>query len=347
MADGRGGAGEASAGRLALGLDVGGTKIGFVLLGETGEVVGEHRIPTEPDRGAARALDAAAAAAREAFGAAMERVGTVGVAVAGQVAPGGVLAGAPNLAGWAGAPLAAEAERAFARPAAVLNDVRAATWAEWRFGAGRGADDLVVVFVGTGVGGGAVCDGRMLEGADGILGEFGHATLVAGGRACHCRNRGCLEAYCGGWAIGERAREAALVDPAAGAALLRLTGGAVDDITAATVSAARAEGDVLAREIVRETGEMLGYGLVSLVNGLNPRRVILGGGVLDGLPELLDLASDVVRAHALPAALQGLEIRRAALGDAAPAIGAAEAGRALRSPSAADRPAPGTQAVDA
>ncbi|MBV9775107.1 MAG: ROK family protein, partial [Gemmatimonadetes bacterium] len=137
--------------RLTLGLDVGGTKTALLLLDAAGSVVGMHRIPTEPECGAAHAMDAAAAEARREFGVEMDRVDAVGVAVAGQVGSGGVLVGAPNL-GWDGADLRGEAERAFGLPAAILNDVRAAAWAEWRYGAGRGVDDLVVVFVGTGVG---------------------------------------------------------------------------------------------------------------------------------------------------------------------------------------------------
>ena len=164
--------------------------------------------------------------------------------------------------------------------------------------------------------------GNLLEGADGIGGEFGHLTVVVGGRQCTCGNRGCLEAYCGGWAIAERAREAALADRAAGAALLRLSL-TPDHITGVTVAAAVHAGDPLARRIMDETAEVLGYGVVGLVNALNPRRVIMGGGVLDGFPELLDRAAVIVRERALPAA-RAVEFARAGLADDAPALGAAD-----------------------
>ena len=216
-------------GRIALGVDVGGTKTEILLAGRGGRVLGETRIPTEPEGGAEAVLRRAAEAAREAFGAAIADAAAVGVSVAGQVGARGVLLGAPNL-GWTGVDVRRLAVAAFGLPAVVVNDVRSATWAEWRLGAGRGARDLVVLFVGTGVGGGAVLGGRLLDGADGIAGEFGHLTVVAGGRRCHCGNLGCLEAYCGGWGFEERARDAALADATAGATLLRLAGSA-DAIT--------------------------------------------------------------------------------------------------------------------
>lgn len=309
-------------GRLALGVDVGGTKTEILLAGRGGRVLAETRIPTDAEGGAEAALRAAAAAAREAFGAAMDGAAAVGVSIAGQVGRRGVLLGAPNL-GWTGADVRRLAIAAFDLPAVVVNDVRAATWAEWRLGAGRGVRDLVVLFVGTGVGGGAVIGGRLLEGADGIAGELGHLTVVAGGRRCHCGNLGCLEAYCGGWALEERACQAANADPAAGAAMVRLAGSA-DAITGEAVAAARAEGDALATRLVEETGEVLGAALVGLVNALNPRRVILGGGLMDGFPDLLDRATAAVHARSLPAAREKVQIVRAGLADDAPALGAAD-----------------------
>lgn len=308
--------------RLALGVDVGGTKTEIILARRDGEVMGKHRIPTEAKRGAEKTMRRAAAAARRAFGGDLDHAVTVGISVAGQVGPRGVLLGAPNL-GWTGADVAALARAAFGLPSTVANDVRCATWAEWRLGGGRGVKDLLVLFLGTGVGGGAVLGGHLLEGSDGVAGEFGHMTVVAGGRKCRCLNSGCLEAYCGGWAIAERARDAALADPKAGAALLRLAG-SPDAVTGETVAAALRAGDPLARRVVDETGDVLGSALVGLVNGLNPRRVLLGGGVMEGFPELVDRAAAVLRAHALPASSARIEVARAALADNAPALGAAD-----------------------
>lgn len=308
-----------------LGIDIGGTKIELALVDAGGVVLHRHRIPTGAERGAVAVVADAARAAREAFGPLLDDVPAIGISIAGQIGEGGVLLGAPNLR-WPQFALQVEVERVFGRPAVIVNDVRAATWAEWKCGAGRGADDFVVLFVGTGIGGGAVIDGRMLDGASGVLGEFGHTTLVAGGRPCHCRNLGCLEAYASGWAIAERARERVAADPAAGARLVQLAGG-VERITAHTVSEASRAGDALAVQLVRETGELLGAGLVSLVNAFNPQRLILGGGIIDGFPELVPLADAFVRAHALPAALDGLALVTAELANNAPAIGAAVVAR--------------------
>ncbi|HEX8907229.1 MAG TPA: ROK family protein, partial [Longimicrobiaceae bacterium] len=145
----------------------------------------------------------------------------------------------------------------------------------------------------------------------------------AGGRQCRCRNRGCLEAYCGGWAIEERAREVALAHRSAGATLIRMAGSA-DAITGESVAAALRAGDALARTLIDDTGNILGAALVGLVNALNPRRVLLGGGVMEGFPELLDRVTAAVQAHALPAAARRVVIAPAGLGDDAPAMGAAD-----------------------
>ena len=309
-------------GEVAIGVDIGGTKVEVALVDGAGAVLGALRFATEPERGVAAVVADIAAAARDAFGAALGGALGVGASVAGQVDAGGVVVGAPNL-GWTHAPLGARLAAALALPVRVVNDVRAATLAEWRFGAGRGHDDVVVLFLGTGIGGGVVTGGRIVEGAGGFAGELGHATVVAGGRPCHCRNRGCIEAYAGGWAIAERAREAVRADPAAGALLRGLVGGDVGAIVAETVAAARERGDGLAVRLVEETAEYLGAALVGIVNGLDPARVILGGGVVEGFPELVPLAAAVVHARALPAMAAGVAVVPASLGTRAPVIGAA------------------------
>jgi glucokinase len=207
-------------------------------------------------------------------------------------------------------------------PVVVTNDVRAASWGEWHFGAGKGVDDLVVVFIGTGIGGGVVSGGRMLEGCSNTAGEIGHTTLIVGGRNCRCPNKGCLEAYAGGWAIAERAQEAVQTNPEAGKALISLAGG-VEKITAALVSQAYHEGDVLSSKLVKETTQYLSAGLVSIVNSFNPCLLVFGGGVVDGLPELIKTAESFIKKRALRAAAQNLKVVKAALGNAAGIVGAA------------------------
>jgi glucokinase len=246
----------------------------------------------------------------------------VGIGVAGQVEPDGTVAFAPNLR-WHDVPLAREIAKVVSVPVRVLNDVRAITYAVWRHGEGKRTDDLVCIFIGTGVGGGIVADGAVRAGANGTAGEVGHTTVVAGGRKCHCPNRGCWEAYIGGWAIAERAREAAKADPTAGAALIALSGGSVDAIDAHRVDDAFREGDPLARGIVDETVRYLIDGLVTIVNAIDPEVIVLGGGVMGGLTPFFKEINAGVRARVLPTAAQGLRIVPAKLGEYTGVLGAA------------------------
>ncbi|MDQ6888124.1 MAG: ROK family protein [Gemmatimonadota bacterium] len=311
-----------------LGIDVGGTKIEIALMDAAGTLLRRHRLSTEAGHGPQRVIAAIVGAVRTRFSDVLATLGAVGVAIAGQVDGDGVVRGAPNL-GWTDVPLRAELGIALGVPVVVLNDVRAAAWAEWTTGAGAGASDVVVLFIGTGVGGGVISGGRMLIGASNAAGELGHVTLVAGGRQCHCRNRGCLEAYVGGWAIGERAREAARADPMAGSCLLHLTAGSVERITGAQVAQAFHVADPLGIRLVEETAAYLGAAAVGIVNAFNPTRLVLGGGVIDGLPELVGLAEQEMRARALPSSVSAVTVRPAALANEAPALGAAAVARSL------------------
>jgi glucokinase len=232
---------------------------------------------------------------------------------------------APNL-GWRNVTLQVMLEKALNMPVVVNNDVRAATWGEWRHGAGQKVDDLVCLIVGTGIGGGIVSRGRLLEGYNNTTGELGHMTIVAGGRHCRCPNRGCLEAYAGGWAIAERAQEAARVDSKAGQQLVTLAG-SIQQISAATVTQAYISGDPLSCRLVEETAQYLAAGLVSIINAFNPCLLILGGGVILGMPKYATMVECIVRENALPSAVEGLRIVMAALGDKAGVIGAAALAR--------------------
>ena len=207
-------------------------------------------------------------------------------------------------------------------PVVVTNDVNAAMWGEWSFGSGKGVDDLVVLFVGTGVGGGVVSGGQILTGCNNTAGELGHITLVDGGRSCHCPNKGCLEAYIGGWAIAERAQEAVRTDPEEGKYLISLAGN-VEEISAKIVSQAYRRGDTLAEKLIEETGQYLAAGMVSIVNAFNPCLVVLGGGVIEGVPELVPIVDTIVRKRALKASVEKLKIVKAALGGKAGVVGAA------------------------
>lgn len=307
---------------VTLGVDLGGTKIEAALVDGKGQVVVSHRRSTAAALGAERVISDIAACVHDLRSANPGPVSGLGVGVAGQVdGQRGVVRFAPNL-GWRDVPLRDWLQEALKLPVTVLNDVQAATLGEWRYGAGRGVDDLVSVFVGTGIGGGVVSGGRLVAGSKGAAGEVGHMTIVAGGRQCRCPNCGCVEAYAGGWAIAERAQEAVLSGEP-GSEVLLSTAGSIDAITAATVSTTYRGGDTFSKNFVEETGRFLGAGLVGVVNTLNPHTLVLGGGVVAGIPDLLDIAEAHIRAHALPAAAAGLHLSRSSLEGFAVAIGAA------------------------
>ena len=257
----------------------------------------------------------------------IERAGTppvgIGVGVAGQVEKqtGRVLF-APNLR-WRETPLAADLEEALEIVAVVVNDVRAIAWGEWLYGAGKGYDDLICLYVGTGIGGGVVSGGRMLSGRANSAGELGHIVIDMNGPPCTCGNKGCLEALAGGWAIAKQAQEMISRDPASGSMLLAAAGGVLEGVRAETVAACAHRGDALSLSLLDRVGRALSAGCVSLVNAFNPGRLILGGGVIDGLPELIDRARRGVMQDALATASAACEIVPGMLGPDAGVIGAA------------------------
>jgi glucokinase len=306
-----------------VGVDLGATKVASALVGADGRVLRRSYRLIRAAEGPSAVVEDVVSGVRACLDAGRPAPSGLGIGVAGQVdADTGVVRFAPNLA-WRNVRLAEALSRDLEMPVTVANDVRAATVGEWRFGAGRGCGELVCVFVGTGIGGSIVSGGRLLAGCANAAGEIGHMTLVAGGRRCHCPNVGCLEAYAGGWAIAERAREAALEDPRAGERLVERAGTA-DAISAATVSELARAGDALARRIVDETAEFLAAGMVAVVNAFNPCRLLLGGGVVRNLPPgIVAVAREAVRRRCQPPAARAARVREAALGADAGVIGAA------------------------
>jgi len=307
---------------LTLGIDLGGTKVEAALVDAAGRVLRSHRHPTNAEHGPDRVIDDIVDCVIECLAGAPRQAAAAGIGVAGQVdAEAGLVRTAPNL-NWTDVALQSRLEAALNLPVAVANDVRAITWGVWQHGAGRGADDLVVIFVGTGIGGGVVSGGEVLDGHQGLAGELGHLPIVPFGRSCHCPNHGCWEAYAGGWAIAERAQNVVRAHPEAGAAL-RERAGTVANITGRTVHAACDDGDPLATDLVEATGEYLGIGMIGIVNAFNPERIVLGGGVIEGHPDYVGTVQGIVEKRALQVATEGLEIVRAELGGQAGVVGAA------------------------
>ena len=271
-------------GRPAIGVDIGGTKIAAGLVSPEGVVLDTASRPT-PAGSARHTEDAVVAVVAELTGRWGPPAGT-GVGAAGWFdRSGDVVLFSPHLA-WRDEPVRGRLAARLTGPLWVGNDADAAAWAEHRFGAARGADPALVVTLGTGIGGGIVSGGRLLRGAHGIAGEWGHVRHVPDGRPCPCGNRGCWEQYASGTALAAIAREAVVRTPAEAAALLAPVGGAPDLLTGEHVAAAAADGDPLAAALIEEVGAELGQGLADLAAVLDPEVVVVGGG-MSRLGELL------------------------------------------------------------
>lgn len=250
---------------VAIGIDVGGTKLVAATLTAQGRILERVRRAT-PAGDANELVDALRALLADLGGTL-----PVGVGIAGLVTPAGLVRYGPNI-GVRDLDLAAGLATGRDQPVVVVNDGSAAALGEQRAGAGTGRDDVVLLTLGTGVGGGVVVGGRLLVGAQGFGGELGHVIVEDGGRPCPCGNLGCLEAYAAGTALGRRA--AGRLEAESRDSLLRGEGAP----TGKAVAVAAGEGDALAREVIEEAGRWLGIALGGLVNALDPEVVLLGGG---------------------------------------------------------------------
>jgi glucokinase len=284
-----------------------------------GEILARLELPTEARRGPAAVLADVVAAAR----ACLTRVSDVqglGVACAGQIDPAtGTVVYAPNL-GWREVPLAGELARALGRPVTVENDVRAAAWGEYRFGAGRGSRTLLAVFVGTGVGSGAVLEGCLWRGASNGAGEVGHTQVVWDGLPCPCGQRGCLEQYVSGSGFQRRLARALATGTAT--ALAARSGWAPERLTARMVYDAARAGDALAAEWWAEAERFLVLALANYVTLLNPEVLVVGGGVVETVPPLFEAVAAGVPERTTILGRR-VRIERARLGDWSGAVGAA------------------------
>lgn len=260
-----------------LGLDIGGTKRVLVVGDHTARPLARRRTAMRFSGSWRGDLDAIVEEARdllaEARAAGAGPLEAVGVAAPGPVdRRTGVLINPPNLPGWRDVPLADRLGEAFGVPVRVENDANAAALAEHRFGAGRGASDLVYLTMSTGVGGGIVCDGRLVVGAHGFAGELGHLPIVRGGLRCECGLRGCLEAYVGGRAWAKRLRR---VTPAESRVLALVDGERARLGSEALLGAAR-EGDAFALAELARWLDFLALGIASIAMAFDPERIVLG-----------------------------------------------------------------------
>jgi len=313
------------AGSLAIGIDIGGTKVAAGLVDEVGAVLRKVRRET-PTTSPTATEETIIEVVRE-LSAGRDVVG-VGIGAAGFVdADRSTVRFSPHLA-WRHEPLREAVAGRVGLPVAIENDANAGAWAEYRFGAGRGVAVLACVNLGTGIGGGLVVDGVLMRGGYGMAAEFGHMTVVPDGRRCECGNRGCWEQYVSGKALAHEARElASSGSPVAQALLARVAGDAAA-ITGEVVTAAARAGDPAAGELFDTMGHLLGVGLASLAAALDPTAFVIGGGVSEAGELLLAPARDAFRR-----ALTGRGYRpeapivAAALGNDAGFIGAADLAR--------------------
>jgi glucokinase len=245
----------------------------------------------------------------------------VGVACAGQIDPvTGSVVHAPNL-GWTNVPLTARLTEALGVPVVVENDVRAAAWGEFVRGAGGRDGSLVAVFVGTGVGSGAVLEGRLWRGAGNAAGEVGHTQVVPDGLPCRCGRAGCLEQYVSG--SGFQRRLAAAMAAGRTSRLAAACEGDAKRLAARDVYAAAMAGDALAREFWTDAVRFLVMGVANYVTLVNPRTLVMGGGVIETVPALFDAVTESVPRLTTVLSAGSLRIERARLGDLSGVIGAA------------------------
>lgn len=297
-----------------IGIDIGGTKIALGLVDESGKVLEKIRIETRVKEGAEgieKDLTDAILQLKKSDNA----ISAIGIGMAGQIdTEKGIVVYAPNL-GWHDVPLKNSLEQKTQLPVYITNDVRAAGYGEWHYGAGSGSSDFICIFVGTGLGGAIVSQGQMLQGYNNSAGEIGHMVVDMNGPKCTCGNRGCAESYASGWAIAKRAKEGANLQPWKARKLIELVKGKVEDINAKTVRLAALHGDPLSSKVIREAKEALISLSVSLVHALNPQRLIFGGGVMQGNESWIDEVNQEVRKRALKTATKKLEIMKAILSE--------------------------------
>lgn len=313
---------------LTIGIDIGGTKVAGGVVDAQGRVLAQTRRDTPAgDVGGTR--DTIIAVATELADA--HTVAAVGVGAAGWIdATGSTVLFAPNLA-WRDEPLRDYVAKAVGLPTVVENDANVAAWAEFSFGAGVDADDsMVMITVGTGIGGGIVLGGSLWRGTNGIAAELGHMQSVPDGHPCGCGRQGCLEQYASGTALVRFARADAQRQPEQARTLLALAEGDVQAITGRMITAAAHDGDPVAVGAFATIGYWLGVAVADLVQILDPQLVVVGGGVIDAGDLLMGPAEQTFRSELKQRGrLPVTELRAAKLGNTAGVVGAADLARRI------------------
>ena len=311
--------------KLSCGVDVGGTKILGGVVDHDGNIIEDHRVESP-----AKSPEAIEAAIVEVVQELKTKhpIECVGIGAAGYIDKGrSTVLFAPNIA-WRDVPLKERLEKVLELPVVIENDANAAAWGEFEYGAGAEVDNMMLVTVGTGVGGGLVLEGELYRGAFGVGAEIGHMRVVPNGHLCGCGNRGCWEQYASGSALVRNVRAAARGGSLLAREVLDRAEGDLDKIKGPLITEAARDGDAFAIEALTDLGIWLGEGIASIAAVLDPAVVAVGGGVAEAEDLLLGPAR-----RAFEAQLTGrghrpmLDIRKATLGNEAGLIGAADLAR--------------------
>jgi glucokinase len=316
--------------RLAIGIDIGGTKVAGGVVDVDGNITHRARRDT-PDR--SKSPSVVEGTIVEVVAELMQITGPETVAAVGIGAAGFVAADratvlfAPHLS-WRHEPLQEALQKRVVVPIFVDNDANAAAWAEWKFGAAQGETHVMMITLGTGIGGGILINGQVQRGRFGIAGEFGHMQVVPGGHRCECGNRGCWEQYASGNALVREARSLFSANSPIASDLLDRVEGVAGNLTGPLITQAARDGDPTARELLAEVGNWLGVGIANLAAAFDPGTFVIGGGVSAAGDLLLSSARETFRRRLAGRGYRPeARIVAAQLGNDAGLIGAADLAR--------------------
>ncbi len=295
--------------RWVIGVDLGGTLIRAVRTDLGGEKVARSQLPTEAESGGEAVMERVNTIIEEILREVeLDEVLGIGIGAPGPIDADGRIYNPPNLPDWGDFSLTERIFDRFKRPAFAGNDANLAALGEHRFGAGQGVDDMVYMTISTGIGGGIISGGSLLLGARGYAAEVGHQTLVAGGPICGCGQPGHLEALASGPSIARNAKERL----EAGTSSIISDYG--EEITSKSIAEAARAGDELAQELFAQAGFYIGLGLVNLIHILEPKRVLIGGGVSLAGDLLFEPIRETVDQQVMSPIYREVEILPAALG---------------------------------
>jgi len=306
---------------LYIGVDLGGTNIKAGAVSDRGEILKEQQISTEADQGSAHVLDRIVQLTQDITEG--SEIGGIGIGIPGQIdVNGGICHFAPNLPGWKEVSVTPAIREKLDCTVVVDNDANVAALGEFAYGAGRGSQHMLMVTLGTGVGGGLVLNGRIFRGFRDLAGEFGHMTVDYNGYTCSCGRKGCIEEYASIRGIVRMVQEQ--LDAGVESSLKD-----IEKLTPREIYHDAVNGDKLAIEAFQQAGDYLGIALADVSNLLNIERVVVGGGIANAGNFILDAARARVQKDALPVAAQSVEIVKAKLGNSAGLVGAAYLARSI------------------